>query len=325
VIATGDIAYANARMRALKSQLLDADAVRPLRVPEGRATAAIANLPADRFCQLLRCYGVVLRCYPSGKDLFRTLFALHEMENLKLAWRALVRSRPFDLWRSLWRPLGVLGTIQLDTCRERTSLADLVSSLRKTPYADIANSVLRAHANDLTAAELAFDRWASAGIASAAASLGAGETATRELAFALVRERDLNLLRRGVRAFRLSPDAVLGSLVLLPRELPSDDLARLATWTSEEGRILPMWPKSWKAGPQLPADWDSLLVAIRRARRRACRRAFLGSPYCLAPAVALLLLQAEEVRGLEAIRDSAGNPEDAPVLDRVLAASALGA
>jgi hypothetical protein len=282
-------------------------------------------VPADRFRQLLRCYAVVMNSYPSGRMLFRALVGLHEIENLKLAWRAVARSHPFDVWRSLWRSLGVLETIRLDVCRERASLADLVASLRATRYYGIADAALRAHASDLAATELAFDRWGSASLASAAANLDPGEAAARDLALWVVRERDVSLLRRGVHAFKLSPDAVLGSLVLLPRELRSNELTRLATWTREQGRILPMWPKIWKAGPELPADWDSLLIGVKRARRRACERAFLGSPYCLAPAVALILFQEEEVRGLEAIRDAAGNPEDAPVLDRVLAASALGA
>jgi hypothetical protein len=327
VIATGSIAYANARVRARKSPLFDDRMLRQLRAAAPAADAAPREmpLPGDRFRRLLDCYGLVIRAYPAGVPLFRALVRLHEIENLKLAWRARIHSRTPEQWMPLWRPLGALEIIRREECRDRASLPDLVYSLRSTPYHGIADAVLRAHAADLAASELAFDRWASASVASAAAGLRRTESAARELALWVVRERDLNLLRRGVPAFQLSADAVVGSLVVLPRELPPGELGRLATWSAESGRLLSRWPRGWRAGPDLPADWDGLLLAIRSARRRACRRAFLASPYCLAPPMALLLFHEEEVRVLESLRESAGRADDDAVLDRVLAASAMKA
>jgi vacuolar-type H+-ATPase subunit C/Vma6 len=324
---SGRIAYGNARVRALKSQLFDVDKGRQLRRDSARGgtTANGRGLPDERFRHLLRCYAVLIRSYPGGQTLFRTLVRLHEVENLKLVWRAHVRQHRFEIWKALWRPLDVLETVRIESCRDRTSLADLVESLRTTPYGGVAGSILRAHANDLTAAELAFDRWASAAIAAAAAALGGTEATARDLAVSIVRERDLNLLRRGVRAYGLSPDAVVGSLVVLPHELPPDELARLATWTGEAGPVIRAWPKAWHARADLPVDWDALLLTLRRSRREACRRAFLGSPFCLAPPVGLLLLQEEEVRGITSIQESAGRSDDDDLLERVLAASALRA
>jgi hypothetical protein len=350
MIASGRVAYANARVRALKSQLfgpevvgrLRADRDIPISSPDDREPSGdsaglrdIPDLPARRFHHLLRCYRVVLASYPSGQTLFQALVRLHEIENVKLGWRARVFGHPVERWGPLWRPLGVLESVRFENCRDQTSLAGLVDSLRATPYSVIADDTWRAHADDLLASELALDRWASASIARAAFGLGRAETTARDLALAVVRERDLNLLRRGAHAFGLSPDAVLGGLVLLPRELPADELSRLATWTPQSGRFLRAWPPAWGPAADRPADWDALVLAVRRARRRACRRAFLASPYCLGPAMALLLLQEEEVRALVSlsevslsevsIREAAGRPETGPPLERALAASAMGA
>ena len=74
------------------------------------------------------------------------------------------------------------------------------------------------------------------------------------------------------------------------------------------------------------ADWDTLMLGLHRARRALCRRAFLRAPYCLAPAVALLLLQEEEVHAVTAIAASVGivSSELPASFERVLAASAMG-
>ena len=338
MIASGHVAYANARVRALKSQLFGPEFVARLRAgrdipisslddtdPSGDSGGFrdISDLPARRFHHLLKCYRVVLASYPTGQALVQALVRLHEIENVKLGWRARLLGHPVDRWGPLWRRLGALETVRFEDCRDQTSLAGLVDSLRATPYNVIADSTWRAHADDLLASELALDRWASASIARAAFRLGRADTTARDLALAVVRERDLSVLRRGAHAFGLSPDAVLG-LVLLPRELPTAELSRLATWTPQSGRFLRQWPRAWGPSTDPPADWDALLLALKRARRRACRRAFLGSPYCLGPAIALLLLQEEEVRAVVSIREAAGRSDAGPPLERVLAASAMG-
>jgi hypothetical protein len=141
----------------------------------------------------------------------------------------------------------------------------------------------------------------------------------------VVRERDLNLLRRVHHSYGLSPDAVVGSLAMLARELPPTELARLATWTPGSGRLVQDWPRAWRRMAGNATDWDGLILASRRARYQACRRAFLGSAYCLGPGIALLLLQEEEVRSVTAIKEADGRSDAAPVLERALSASALGA
>ena len=51
------------------------------------------------------------------------------------------------------------------------------------------------------------------------------------------------------------------------------------------------------------------MLWLRQQRRRLCRQAFLEAPFCLAPAVALVLLKEEDLRGVAAI--TAFDPERA--------------
>jgi hypothetical protein len=67
------------------------------------------------------------------------------------------------------------------------------------------------------------------------------------------------------------------------------------------------------------------MLWLRRQRRRLCRQAFLQAPFCLAPAVALLLLKEEEVRGLDAIASFDSETAEASWLTYALAAGELGA
>ena len=218
----------------------------------------------------------------------------------------------------------MLQSIDREDCRHRTSLADLVEGLRGTPYEVIGIAALRAYAHDLNAAELAIDRWASASLAKAARALPPSEFGARELALALVREGDLNLLRRGVSAFGFSAEAVVAGLAVLPDEFPAEVLARLAAWTAGDGPFRTAeWPRSWRRIAGAATNWESLILAVRSARCCACQRAFLSDPYCLAPAVALLLLKEEELRGVAAILESGGVQRVSSSLGRVLAASAL--
>jgi hypothetical protein len=336
VIPNGRLAFANARVRALKSQLSGADLVArlgvlrrlqsPARVSgDPRPIDDVASLPARGFHQLVAWYGVVLHSYPAGQPLVLALLRLHEIENLKLAWRAAAGSHAFDRWKALWQPLGALESLRIEDCRDVTSLQNLAELLQVTPYRDVAEAMLRTHARDLLAAELGFDRWASQSIVHAAVALDRSEVAARALALAVVRERDLNLLSRGPREFGLSPDAVVGTLVWLPKELKPAELARLATWTPREGAGTRAWPRTWTRLAGRAVEWDDLLASFRRARRQQCRRAFLGPPYCLAPAVALLLLKEEEVRGIASIHEAGSRPDMEAALARALSASALGA
>lgn len=309
------LAYANARVRALKSRLL-----RRVDILSGGTSPACGDLR-----DLVECYRTILRSYPAGQPVFLALVRLHEVENIKLAWRAYARRHAPERWIGLWQPLGDVGRVARDACATRTSLAELVRALEHTPYGNIAASVFRAHPHDPVAAELGFDRWASAALLRAAGELPAREQGARTLVRAIVRERDVSLLRRGVDAFALSPDAVVAGLVVLPAEATREELVGLATWTSDQGPLARAWPRAWRRLAGAPADWDGLMLALKRWRRAECARAFLHSPYCLAPAVALLLLKEEETIAVAAVAESASRATSGDALTRALAASALGA
>jgi hypothetical protein len=213
--------------------------------------------------------------------------------------------------------------VSVDACRECRTLPALVDVLRSTPYGEVAAAMLRAHADDLLAVELGLDRWTTRAIAHAADALDDREAAARSLALAIVTERDLEWLRRGPRAFGLSSDAVAGSLVSLPRDCPHEALRALAAWTADEGPIRRVLPRRLARLAPSVADWDGLLLAARRARRAACRRAFAGQPFCLAPALALLLFKEEELRTIDAIAE-AGGTGSTIALEAAIAASAMG-
>ena len=66
------------------------------------------------------------------------------------------------------------------------------------------------------------------------------------------------------------------------------------------------------------------VVALRRERLRLCRRAFAGSPFLLAPAVAIVLLAEEEVRAVRALVEREGDERLDAALVRALAASQIG-
>ena len=265
----------------------------------GRVLAGLAatrDEPRDRargFAELIDWYTTILEAYPRGQPLFLALLRLHELENIKLAWRVIVNGATESPWQSLWIDLGRLATVALSACRDCRTLPALVEALRQTPYAAIAHDMCRAHADDLAAAELGFDRWASTCIIDAAALLPKADRTAVALAHAVVRERDLNI------AHRLRAAGLPSPVVAMPRE--------------------------WQRHAPAPGDHDRWLVWLRRRRKQLCRQAFLEMPFCLAPAVALLLLKEEEIRGLDAIASFDAASSDPGWLTFALAASELGA
>ena len=98
MISAARFAYGNARVRAMKSRLLgplDASVLRS--APSLAALAGALGIPAPAgarqlhaglFEHLVRDYGKVIAGFPRGKSLFLALLGLHEIENLKLGWRA---------------------------------------------------------------------------------------------------------------------------------------------------------------------------------------------------------------------------------------------
>lgn len=67
------------------------------------------------------------------------------------------------------------------------------------------------------------------------------------------------------------------------------------------------------------------VISMRRERLRLCHRAFVGNPFLLAPAVAVILLAEEEVRAVRALVERQGDETLDPPLQRALAGSQLGA
>ena len=246
---TGAIAYAHARIRGCKSRLLTRADALPLFTaadPQAMRRVVAALGLEDPMQRLLHVYATAIRGYPRGAPLFRALLQLHEIENVKLEWR-----------------------------RGRDTPNDFAS----TPFAQIVKTVARAHRNDIAAAELAFDRWASQQLLDEARRLPRREALARRLVELVVKERDSEIVRRGAKWYGL---------------------------TSVSG---------------IAED----VISLRRERLRLCRRAFVGSPFLLAPAVAVILLAEEEVRAVRALVERQGDETLDPPLQRALAGSQLGA
>lgn len=330
-------AFGNTRVRAMKSRLLRPEDAAALRTAAARGALSaffqeIVGIEADDAADIFKLllgrlvadYETVLRSYPSGTDVFLALVRLHEVENLKLAWRALTHAHPAERWLPCWRPLGRLEAIGRDGWHEAGSLRQAVALLRRTDYEEVAAAVFRRHEADPPAAELAFDRWASTRLLEAARALPPQERTARDLVLGLVRERDFEVLFRGVRSYGLAPDLVLGAAVLLPTELRYDDLRLLAEWTPEWGSLAALLPQGLLRDTSGIADRDAFRRALRSARRHACLRAFMQQPFQLGPAVAFLLLREEEVRSLTALAEAQGDAGLDDFLTDILAASMMG-
>lgn len=307
-------AYGNARVRAMKSRLRGPAAAAPARRRPGAVRAAAAEAP-DRFRELVAGYATVLRCYPTGVALVRSLLRLHEIENLKLGWRALAHSVSPARWMPLWRPLGTLGSLDPEAFRGRS----LPEGYRRGLLAGAPD----AGGAEPLAAELAWDRWGSEEILRAARGLPAREEGARRIAHALVRERDLQIVRRGVSRYGLTAGAAAASTALAAEELGEAAVEDLARWNPREGPLRRELARKLGLRGATPADWPALELALRRSRRDLCRRAFRADPFCLAPAVAYLTLKEEEIRGLRAVAEAETAAGEGDVLRLVLAAGPL--
>jgi len=282
----------HARVRALKSRLWTSlDRALILRAgvqPDGRPLSGEPDLV---FPELVRWYAIVLRLYPAAQPLVTWMLRLHEIENLKLLWRAALRGRPPI--RACWRPLDPLATISFEP--RATPPDALVHRLARTPYGAIARTLMRSHPVDLPATEIGLDRWVWGGLYDAAVDLPPSEQTARRLALRLILEHDLDLLRRGT-SFGLEADLVAKSTVVLSRECRIPALTLAASWRPADGplaRVLP--PRLLRLAPAA-ATWDDVLRGARRARLAACHRAFVGWPFQLAPAIATLMLRDAQAR-----------------------------
>jgi hypothetical protein len=87
----------------------------------------------------------------------------------------------------------------------------------------------------------------------------------------------------------------------------------------------------WRALPSsvvrltgLVDTWDAAIAALRRARLRGCRRAFIEWPYQLAPAIAALLLRDEQARAVMSIAAASHSDAGRATLPDALAAGLMG-
>lgn len=197
-------AYAHARMRAAKSRLYSRSDLLPLMLAENaeakRRALQTIGIERDRplfpqlFARLMTFYRTAIDAYGEDAHVFVAMLRLHELENLKLIWRAVTRSLPADEWVPYWRDVWDRHScLSLRALKDATSVRDLAERLKGTPYADIARRVAEAHGNDLAAAELAFDQWGTAML-------------VREGLQSLADARNAELKKRGPAALR----AVLG-------------------------------------------------------------------------------------------------------------------
>ncbi len=293
----GTLAYAHARIRAAKSRLLTRADAGPLFAAADAAGVqrAVAALEIEYPMQrLVRVYQTAIRGYSNGASLFRALLRRHEIENVKLLWRLTAKRGQREALPRLWLDLGALATVPMvDAATPR----ELAEHLAKTPYAAIAARIARVHGNDIAAAELAFDRWVSERLLEESRRLPHRESLARRLVELVVRERDAEIVRRGAKWYGL---ASAQTRVSVPQQT---------------GVSAPQ-----QTGASVPQEAQTLLSV----QKKLCRRAFVGSPFLLAPAVAVVLLAEEEVRAVQALVERQGDEQlDAPML-RAIAGSQIG-
>lgn len=291
----GDMAYAHARLRAWRSRLLRRPDVLPLLAANdapshNRALAAIGAATDGEaiehaYQRLLNIYKIAIRGYRDYALLFIALVRLHEVENIKLAWRAIARHEDEARWRALWRPLGSLAAVTFEQCRAAESLHDLAEGLAESPYGSIIGTLFRAHGDDVTAFEIGLDRWASQQLMDEAAKLPPVEGLAGAIIETVVHRREAQLKERAESAYGLSAASV---------ERPAG-----ARRTAGRTTIL---------------DYPNLL-----------RRASRGGPFSLAPALAVILLAEEELHGVIALTERHGREELDPAIGKVLEPSLMGA
>lgn len=220
-------AYGFTRLSAERGGLLSHAEIAAVRAAadESASARAVRALDIDaetkRLQRLLGRYRAILKCYHDAVPLVRALLGLHEIENVKLGWRAVARRIPAERWTPLWRDLHELARVSIDPFRNAHTLFDVVKNLDGTLFGGIASDVYSAHADDLASAELAFDRWASLQVVGEIEMLDRGETLAAEIAEALVRLRDDEIARRS-SVYGLSQAAAEAARAYPRRRAPAD-------------------------------------------------------------------------------------------------------
>lgn len=177
-------AHAHARIRAVKSRLLDRSDVLALfcATDESSTHRALSTFGLDPstelfpqlFRRLLGVYRTAMRAHRGEEEVFRALLRLHAIDDPK---------------------------------------ADLEEFTDDPATAAAIEAIRRAHGDDAASATLALDRWASRALLDRAPR----ESLARKLIECVVRERDNELLRRGSRFHGIS-DAAARAMALLQHE-----------------------------------------------------------------------------------------------------------
>ncbi|MGE5047521.1 MAG: V-type ATPase subunit [Deltaproteobacteria bacterium] len=289
-------AYAYARTRARRSTLLRPEqldslvaattrrelvsALRAANIdagdPDGARSACLARFAAD---------AAALIASWSRPALLRAIVGLEEIENLKLACRALRRGLEAGQWVPLWRPLGAVARLAPEAFAGGVSLRAALDALPDEPYGEGARRALRAHEGDPAGFEIALDSMASLELLAAGAASAAD---ARRLAEAEVRIRDLDALCRSA-ARGLRPEDAAAATVLLRREWKPEVLQAVARGQLPEA-LRRRWPSA--------ATPAALAASMREALRAACLRTFIVTPFRPASAAALLLLRRDEMRSV---------------------------
>ena len=212
-------AYGQARARARRAAILSEPALVAM-----AGAGAVSSLPGWRelgpdddgsvilalgYSRLVDDHVVMRRAYPEARDALAALLQLHELENLKLLWRAAVRGTAPADWRGSWRPLGELQTISLAWFHGGLSLPALTAALRATPYAGLAEAAMQSHGQDVAAAELAIDRFGTHRLAAAHDRFPISERSARRLLRAVIDRRDACIYERARTTLGLAADAAL--------------------------------------------------------------------------------------------------------------------
>lgn len=294
-------AYAYARTRARRSALLRPEQLDALRDASGKAAAIAAFRSAGidardaagafRAClaRFVADAEKLIASWPHREPLL-AIVGLIEVENLKLASRAVRTATPAELWQPLWSPLGRAARLAVEPFAEVPSLRAALERLAPLPWGEAARRALRAHEDDPAAFEMALDVFASRRLLEARAAPDA-----RRLAASLVRIRDVDAVSRAAARGRKPEDAGTAAAALR-RELRPEALRALA------GGELTDAARAFFKSPARTVP--ALLEALRARLRADCLRTFSGSPFREACAVALLLLRLDEMQAVTAIAEA---------------------